>query len=49
MSEQRLLSVVVPVLTDQPDLERLHATYKAALQAPGRALPRRWARTGCRS
>ena len=38
MSERRLLSVVVPVLTDRPDLERLHATYKAALEAPGRDL-----------
>jgi len=38
MTEQSLLSVVVPILTDQPDLERLHATYKAALEAPGRGL-----------
>jgi len=38
MSEQSLLSVVVPILTDQPDLERLHAIYKTALEAPGRGL-----------
>lgn len=38
MTEQSLLSVVVPILTDQPDLERLHAIYKTALEAPGRGL-----------
>lgn len=38
MSDRRLLSVVVPVLTDQPDLEWLHATYKTALDVPGRGL-----------
>jgi hypothetical protein len=38
MSERHLLSVVVPILTDQPGLERLHATYKTALEAPGRDL-----------
>lgn len=38
MTNQSLLSVVVPILTDQPDLERLHTTYKTALEAPSRTL-----------
>jgi glycosyltransferase involved in cell wall biosynthesis len=38
MTSQNLLSVVVPILTDQPDLERLHTTYKTALEAPNRTL-----------
>jgi hypothetical protein len=38
MTERSLLSVVVPVLLDHPNLERLHETYKRALEAPGRSL-----------
>ena len=38
MTEQNLLSVIVPVLIDQPNLEQLHATYKTALEVPGRDL-----------
>ena len=38
MTDQKLLSVIVPILGDQPDLGRLHATYKTALEAPDRAL-----------
>jgi len=38
MRSPTLLSVVVPILSDQPRLEALHATYRAALEADGRAL-----------
>lgn len=38
MTSPTLLSVVVPILTDQPGLEALHGTYRDALAAPGRRL-----------
>lgn len=38
MTDRHLLSVVVPILSDQPGLERLHTTYRQALEAPGRTL-----------
>ena len=38
MTTSSLLSVVVPILTDQTALRQLHTTYKSALQAPGRTL-----------
>jgi glycosyltransferase involved in cell wall biosynthesis len=38
MTTSSLLSVVVPILTDQTNLERLHRTYEDALVAPNRTL-----------
>lgn len=38
MTTPQLLSIVVPISRDQPDLATLHATYKKALEAPDRAL-----------
>lgn len=38
MTMPSLLSVVVPIKRNQPDLGTLHATYRNALEAPGREL-----------
>ena len=38
MTTQHLLSVVIPIKRDKPDLEPLHTAYREALQAPGRLL-----------
>ena len=38
MTTPRLLSVVVPISRDQPNLETLHTTYRKALEAPDRVL-----------
>lgn len=38
MTMPSLLSVVVPIKRNQPDLETLHTTYRNALEAPGRDL-----------
>ena len=38
MTTSNLLSVVVPILTDQTALQQLHTTYRNTLLAPGRTL-----------
>ena len=38
MTMPSLLSVVVPIKRNQPDLETLHTIYRNALEAPGRDL-----------
>jgi hypothetical protein len=38
MTTESLLSVVVPINRDKPDLAPLHTAYRRALETPGRQL-----------